>query len=405
MTPLSVVYVVNEYPTVSETFVYREIDALRATGATVHVFPLRVRSAATGAAPAHLLRPLDLRGRLAIALPVLAAGLPAVVRELLRSVLRLNPREWSREVYAAVWAAALLGSLRRAGVEPDFLHAHFLARCTDVARYVELLTGGSLRFSATAHAGEVYGRQQPWLLRHRVESARGVVGVSHHILERVRAIRPAVPATIVRCGVVPEEAPVAEPPPVFTVVSVGRLVPQKGLGTCVDAAALLRDRGLGFDWVIVGEGPLRGDLEDAIRRHGLTGQVRLLGARTSDQTLEQIAHAHCFVLPCQAGPNGETDGIPVALMEAMASGVPVVSSPVAGVPELVEDGVTGLMVPSRDPFALADAVERLAADAALRERLGQAGRRQVAENFNLHVEVHRLVEAFGQFHGGRVTAG
>jgi colanic acid/amylovoran biosynthesis glycosyltransferase len=368
--PLRVVYVVNEYPTVSETFVYREIEALRATGAQVHVFPLRVRSAKD--APDYLLRPLDLTGRLSIALPVLLSGGPAVARALLRSMLRLNPREWSREVYAAVWAAALVGSLRRAGAVPDFLHAHFLARCTDVARYVQLLTGGELRFSATAHAGEVYGRQEPWLLRHRVAAAQGVVGVSHHILERVRALRPGVPATVVRCGVVPEEIPPARPPQVFSVVSVGRLVPQKGLVTCVDAAALLRDRGIEFEWAVVGEGPLRTELERAIARHRLSGCVRLLGARTSDETLRQIARAHCFVLPCQEGPNGETDGIPVALMEAMASGLPVVSSPVAGVPELVEDEVSGLLVRSRDPFALAGAVARLAGDPALRERLSSA---------------------------------
>lgn len=394
---MSVVYVVNEYPTVSETFVYREIEALRATGASVWVFALRVRS--TKGAPDYLLHPAGARGRLAVALPVLLTAGTALARPLLRSMIRLNPKSWSREVYAAVWAAALVGTLRREGISPDFLHAHFLARCTDVARYVQVLTRGEWAFSATAHAGEVYGRQQPWLLRHRVESTRGVVGVSHHIVERVRAIQPSVPATVVRCGVALNAIPLAEPPEKFTLVSVGRLVPQKGIVTCVDAAALLHERGVRFEWHIVGDGPLRHDIEESIRRHGLRDLVLLLGAKTSADTLAQIARAHCFVLPCQAGPHGETDGIPVALMEAMASGVPVVSSPVAGVPELVDDGVTGLLVPSRDPFALARAVERLARDSVLRERLSAAGRAQVEQNFNLDLEVHRLIAAFTSFHG------
>ncbi len=158
----------------------------------------------------------------------------------------------------------------------------------------------------------------------------------------------------------------------------------------------MRDRGAGFDCVIVGDGPDRGDLERLVEGLGLSGTVSMEGERTPQEVVGMMARARIFALPSRpAGRrSGVMDGIPVSLMEAMAIGVPVVSCPVSGIPELVEDGRTGLLVPPADPVRLADALERLLGDAGLCARLAEAARKKVEREFDIARVADRLVEAF-----------
>jgi glycosyltransferase involved in cell wall biosynthesis len=157
--------------------------------------------------------------------------------------------------------------------------------------------------------------------------------------------------------------------------------------------------------VLAGEGELRRHLERRIARERLAGVVELLGSVAHEKVPELLAGATAMVLPSVRARDGQMEGIPVALMEAMAAGVPVVSTRLSGVPELVEDGVSGLLVPERDPEALASAMERVAADPALADRLAEAGRRAVRERFDRARNVAILERLLAGVSGDAAAAG
>jgi glycosyltransferase involved in cell wall biosynthesis len=177
------------------------------------------------------------------------------------------------------------------------------------------------------------------------------------------------------------------------VVAVGQLKEKKGLRFLVDAMAELRARGLRASCRIIGEGPLRDELEAQVSRLGLDRSVALLGALPHDAVMQAYAEATVFTLPCVVAIDGDRDGIPNAILEAMASGIAVVSTATSGIPEVVRDGETGLLVPGADAASLADALERLLLDNDLRTRLGEAGRGFVVDAFDLHRNARRFLEA------------
>jgi glycosyltransferase involved in cell wall biosynthesis len=163
---------------------------------------------------------------------------------------------------------------------------------------------------------------------------------------------------------------------------VGRLVPKKGYPTLIEAAALLRDRGVDVTFRIAGDGPEWPSLQRLVNERALNETVRFLGPLTDTEVEQAYASAAVFALPCVEMPDGNRDGIPNTVLEAMARALPVVSTTLASVEEAVDDGVQGLLVAQRDPKALADVLERLLGDAALRRRLGEAGRVRVEEKFD-----------------------
>jgi glycosyltransferase involved in cell wall biosynthesis len=183
---------------------------------------------------------------------------------------------------------------------------------------------------------------------------------------------------VVHCGIDPDEYR-PDPAPAGTprVLCVGRLVPEKGQAVLVDAIARLRERGVPVECTLVGEGPSRPALETAIRARGLDGAVELAGAVSQDEIRAHYAAADVFCLPSFA------EGVPVVLMEAMAMEIPVVTTRIAGIPELVADGVDGVLVAPGRPDELADALARLAGAPDERRRLGAAGRRAVLERYDI----------------------
>jgi glycosyltransferase involved in cell wall biosynthesis len=168
----------------------------------------------------------------------------------------------------------------------------------------------------------------------------------------------------------------------------------KGHRHLVDACALLRQRGIDFVCDLVGEGPLRREMEARIARLQLGDRVHVLGGRARPEIIRRFRAADVAVLASQPTRQGKREGIPVVLMEAMASGLPAVSTRLSGIPELVDDGQTGLLVPPADAAALADALERLARDPELRRRMGAAGRAKVVREFDLRVNTAALLELF-----------
>jgi glycosyltransferase involved in cell wall biosynthesis len=271
------------------------------------------------------------------------------------------------------------------------LHAHFAHVPASVAHVVHLLTG--LPYSVTAHAKDIY-TSPPDRLAIRLRAARFVVTCTGYNAQYLAGLMGTAAAQrlhriyhgvdLHRFGPNSCTAPDPRTPgDTPTILAVGRLVEKKGYPYLIDACRLLIDRGYDVRLRIVGAG----EMKDALRRHiaevGLDERVELLGARSQDEVIELYRTATVFTLPCVVLDNGDRDGIPNVLVEAMRVGLPVISTAVSGIPELVVDEETGLLVPPRDAQALASALGRLLDDAELRARLAAGAAHRVAHEFDL----------------------
>jgi glycosyltransferase involved in cell wall biosynthesis len=282
----------------------------------------------------------------------------------------------------------LRDELARAGI--DHVHAHFASTAARLANLAWRMGGPS--YSVTAHAKDIYDQKvRVDRLREKMGCATFVATVSaanRDYLEsmlgggdRVHVVPNAV--DLRRLGEPRKGRPEAGP-----ILAVCRLVEKKGLPDLIRACGLLGERGLHPELHVVGGGPLRDVLEELADRVGAT--VAFHGPQRHEQVLERYRRAALFCLPCVVSSTGDRDGLPTSVLEAMALGVAVVTTAVGGLREVVVDGKTGLVVPERDPVALADALARLLLDRRLAERLAAGGRRHVERGFALDGSVSIL---------------
>ena len=377
-------YVVDAFPTVSETFVIAEVRELLARGDEVTVYARRhggapATHAGADRVAAHVRYRPCLRRRLAAAALAALAAPRGTARALCWALLQ---RRHDRGMAEAFLDACVI---RRRARDADRVHGHFAQWPAAVAILAERLTGTPCSF--TAHAHDIYLEPAGGLAR-KVAAARRVLTVSEYtraeLCARVRAVDGAR-VVVVRNGVDGVAARPADDPAGTLVLSVGRLVVTKGMRTVVEACA---HSTADADWLVLGDGPLRAELEtQAQERCG--GRLRFGGAVEHDAVRAALAAATVFVLPCETTSAGDRDGLPVAIVEALAAGVAVVSTPVAGIPEVVREGESGLLVAPRDPRALARAVDRLLADPGLRRRVADGGLR-VAEDYDLQACITAL---------------
>ncbi|PZR52686.1 colanic acid biosynthesis glycosyltransferase WcaL [Xylanimonas oleitrophica] len=382
------------YPRFSETFVVTELLSMQRLGVDLEVFSLRYPvdgrfhpSLAEMRAPVTYLKHGGLRAAdVWAALGAARAAVPEVdahLDELLAA-----------EVGDAVQALELAVAVRERGI--THLHAHFASVATTVARLAALLTG--ITYSVTAHAKDIFHEEvDPADLRRKVADARAVVTVSDYNLAHLRAELGPDAGRVRRVynGLDLRGFPYADPgdrPPV--VAAVGRLVEKKGFADLLEAVAVLVGSGRKVEVELVGAGPLADDLRARRDRLGLADVVHLRGPLPQDEVSRVVAGAACFAAPCVVGADGNRDGLPTVLLEAMALGTPVVSTPVTGIPEVVHDDATGLLVPERDPQALAVALGRLLDDALLRRRLAAAARELVETEFDTTRQAARVAETF-----------
>jgi glycosyltransferase involved in cell wall biosynthesis len=398
---LHLAYIIGTYPSLTTTFIDREIRVLRSEGVQLQVVAVRRPRSDISAEQRELQR--GVRYLLPASPPEVAiAHLRFVLLQplaytatLLYLLTRRHPsaRAWLMTLIhfaMGVYAADLLRHER-----PDQIHAHFVDRSATVALVAGRLLG--VPYSVTAHANDIY--VAPVLLPEKLAGARFVAtctGYNRAHLARIggRALEPRL-RRIYHGLELGRYRPNGGPPPGTPVVlAVGQLKEKKGFGHLVAAMALLRGRGLDVTCRIVGEGPLRPQLEAQILRLGLEGVVTLSGALPHEDVIAAYHGATIFVLPCVTGGDGDRDGIPNVILEAMAVGLPVVSTDHSGIPEAVRDGVTGLLVPSAETAALADAIGRLLIDPDLRRRIGAQAREAVAEQFDAERNVRLLLDEF-----------
>ena len=281
--------------------------------------------------------------------------------------------------------------LKKEGV--DHIHAHFALNSCKLAMLISMLTG--IPYSFTIHAHDIFLPELSDLMVEKFNNAKFVASISRYnkdfVLNKYPAINPDK-IHIIHCGVNPSlYARHRGVNRRLTIVSVGRLEEIKGFIYLIQACKILKQQaGIDFICRIVGSGSQRQEMEELIRKSDLTDQVQLLGAMVQDDVTNVLNDADLFVLPCTIEKSGLRDGIPVALMEAMAMEIPVISTNVSGIPELVVDG-SGLLVEPEDADQLALAIERVSfLDEEQRIEMGRMGRVVVEREFNLKKEVQKL---------------
>ena len=396
---MRVAYLVSRFPKLSETFIVDEILALERCGVEIDLYAF-VRERRSPARDARALADRCWITPVWSPWPWLAqlswlVRAPKTLLSVWARVVyahRRSARLLARSVAAVVLAAHHALRMQRCGVE--HVHAHWATHPALGAWVIHQLTG--LPYSFTAHADDLFVNQI--LLAEKAKRAAFVVTISEYnrryLAEQLGAAAPRI--EVVHCGVATsalDPAPETAGAP-FRIACVARLEEKKGHVLLVDACAQLVHRGVDVRCDLVGDGRKRSALAERIDGHGLADRVALHGAQSHAYALECIAHATAIALPSLVTATGRRDGIPVALMEAMALGRPVVASAVSGIPELVEHERSGLLVPPGDAVALADALARLAADPSLRRRLGAAARRRVAEAFDVDRSAERLCALF-----------
>lgn len=392
-------YILKMYPRFSETFILSELLELERQGVALRIFSLKQpddgiahADAALLGAPVTYVPALEWRNfpRYAAAhLRALAAN-PRGYAGALRRLLRRRRRTSLKHFLQSGFIAPLV---RRERIR--HVHSHFASGATSVALHVQQLTGSS--YSFTAHAKDIYLETVTEVdLARKLRRARFAVTVSE--FNRRHLSRLASEARLLRIynGVdlarfSPNGTPLVRPP---LVLAVGRLIEKKGFDDLIRACALLRNEGVSFRCRIVGKGALERDLHLLIGRLGLAALVELAGPMPRERLLDLYPQASVLAAPCVVGADGNRDGLPTVLVEAMALGVPVVATGVTGIPELVDAGRTGTIVPQRDPAALAHAIRALLEHPSEAQQLARAARRRVEKQFDLRRNVAELRSLF-----------
>ncbi|MDR0959209.1 MAG: glycosyltransferase family 4 protein [Propionibacteriaceae bacterium] len=388
-------YVLKMYPRFSETFILTELLSHQAAGLDIEVFSLRypidgrfhAELAEMGYPVTYLIDHHRLARERWEALQEYARHLPTLKDHLDDFLQTLGFGD-------AVQAAELAVMAKKRGI--THLHAHFASISTSVARVAAQLAG--ITYSFTAHAKDIFHEEvDNDDLRRKLEGANAVVAISQFNDDYLRDTfgESAANVHMIHNGLDLRKFPYQAPEkrqPVFA--TVGRLVEKKGFDDLIDAVKILVDEGRTFTVEIVGTGPLTKQLKEHRDRLGLTDIIRMPGALPQHEVASIVSQAACFPCPCVLGSDGNRDGLPTVVLEAMALGTPVIGTPVTGLPEVVRDDDTGLMVPEHDPAALARAMARLLDEPDLRVRLAGNARKLIEAEFDTVTQAAEVALCF-----------
>jgi colanic acid/amylovoran biosynthesis glycosyltransferase len=412
---MRIAYLTGEYPRVTDTFIQREVAALRqhgaADGTTVHTFSVRSPQSTATLSEAQKAE----RDRTSYLLP----ANPWELLSAHAGLVIAQPKQYFQALLLA-WQTRQLGVrgtlyqmiyFLEAGILAQRLHqqdiAHLHNHFGDSSCTVAMLASalGRFSYSFTLHGPGIFFEPHRWRLDEKISRAKFVSCISYFCRSQTMIFAPLAAwpnLHIIHCGVDPQQF---TPAPADSSVSaesanesanksmadqrllfVGRLAAAKGLPILLQSLAALKLSCPNIQLTVVGDGPDRAELTSQVQSLGLAAQVEFVGYQSPAAVRGYLQAADVFVMSSFA------EGVPVVLMEAMMSGVPVVATQIAGVSELVEDGINGFLVPPSDPQALSDHIQKLLADAELRQRLGAQGQLKVAQEFNIYHETKKLYQ-------------
>lgn len=423
-------YILKGFPRTSETFITNEIRLLEKMGVGMSIFSVKklageqnhamvkdIQSPVTYLPQADPLSEASLSRWLLDNVPKFSSSHqrlfkkhPFAYLKVLGQCLGMSIQyrngffELPRSVFIKEFLQA--GFIANAALEAgdiQHLHAHFCHGSTTIALFASQMTG--IPFSFTAHAKDIYLKElnPGQLLQKKMRKAEFLVTCTGANEEHLQRLAPAGTKIYkiyhgldTQLFADPNRQPLqVADNSVPMLLSVGRLVEKKGFDYLIKACAILKQRGHRFHCQIVGGGDGYADtLKNLIKQFQLDDTIRLTGAVTQEALREIYQQASLFALPCLVVDNGDRDGIPNVLVEAMSMRVPVVSTAISGIPELIDHNVNGLLVPEKNELAMANALERLLLDPDLRQQLGDAGRARVCKDFDSEVTTLALKDLF-----------
>ncbi|HET9164559.1 MAG TPA: glycosyltransferase [Candidatus Angelobacter sp.] len=425
----TIAYVLKGYPRLTDTFITSEVYRMEQQGLRLRVFVIKP---CTEPVPSDLLdkiaaKPVYMPETTSMSKSSLFKWLSKNLKHFLPSlwrVIRKHPFgvlraagaafaqavrarkqfwSWPRKVYVKEFlqGVMLADMLEQAG-DVTHIHGHYCHGATTVTWFASMMT--KLPFSFTAHAKDIYlpSLNPAGLLRRKMDAARFIITCTDANRDYLENLGSKTPVHCIYHGLNAEFCNIMKEQPAaratnghFRVLGVGRLIPKKGFDVLVQACAILNQMGVPFEASIVAEG---GEHEEEIRRliatNGLENSVLLPGPMSQSQLFSEYQRASAFCLPCRVLENGDRDGIPNVLMEAMAVGLPVVTTPISGIPELIHDGVNGLLVPSEDSRALAQAFLRLIREDRLAADLSRNAQETIESRFNGDKFAARMANLF-----------
>jgi len=409
-------YIMSRFPKITETFILREMLELEKSGQPLLILPLiRLKEPVFHAEVKQLMSRVIFTPFISV--KIISANLHFMTRsprkylKILWTVLREN--FGSANLFKGALgifpkSVFFARSIEEKGIR--HVHAHYSTHPALSALIISELTG--ISFSFTAHAHDIFVHKK--MLGYKINRAKFVVTISEFNKQYILKFFPETPMEkikVIHCGVNLEKYKSLNLSKVqrisfplqnkrgsifknqFSILCVASLQPYKGLDYLIKACALLKKL-IQFRCQIVGEGKERKKIEKLIKKLNLNEEVKLLGSQTEEMVADLLRETDLFVCPSIVARDGQMEGIPVAVMEAMASGLPVVATNISGIPELVEDGVTGLLVPPGDEHTLADAIIRLYNDETLRGKMGTRGKEKVASEFEIKANVEKLKNLF-----------
>lgn len=387
-----IAYILKRYPRFSETFIVNEILSHELAGTEIYIF--------------SLLPPIDthfqdLIGRVKAPVTYLSSSSNVKGSEFWQTIKDLEnivPDIWTKldqvksENYFVVYQSMLLTTLLKSK-NIDHIHAHFATSATSVARLTSLFSG--IPYSFTAHAKDIYHNNVDYDdLRKKINDATAVITINEYNLKYLHDLFPEQSSNIVK---IYNGLDLSNFVPNYNfkktnneIVSVGRLVEKKGFEILIEACYHLVRSGKKFHCSIIGTGILENNLRKKIKQLGLQNFVNILGATPREEMLQRIQDASIFVVPSIISNDGDRDGLPTTLLEAMAIGTPCISTDVTGIPEVIHDGVTGVIVPSKNPLKLAEAIDNLLSDYNSVKSLVKNANRLVHSKFNIHENSEQL---------------
>jgi len=405
-TPAGVLgMVLKGYPRISETFISNEIRLLERLGFSIRIISMRApREKFRHASVDEITAPVDY-------LPSEISGNWGRILRANWRALRLHSRRYRSALaktlarFARTRRLATIRHFLQAGVVAGemlpgsgvtHLHAHFAHSPASVASLAARIA--NIGFSFTGHAKDIW-TQRPESLQEKIDQAAFVVTCTGHNRDYLASLNnTGRPLHTVYHGIdldlFSPRPKQRDPGAPHRILTIARFAPKKGLPTVFRALKRLADDGVSFDYCLIGDGEERERILSELQTLGLAERTQWLGTQAHDEVLRQFERADVFALGCEIARNGDRDGIPNVLAESMAMGVPVVATRVSGIPELVVDGETGLLVEPGDVKAMAEAIRTILEDRSLAERFSQAGRARVTEIFDASRCILDLVEVY-----------
>lgn len=397
-----IAYLTSKFPSVSETFVLYEVLELIRLGARIDIFPLLKQELSVEHSEviqlhnnvhyAKLLTPGMFRDHLYWLFRKPLLYFLAIFSSIWGNIRNL--KFLKRALYICLIAPSFSRDIEK--LEIDHIHAHWATHPALTAYFIHILT--EIPFSFTAHANDIYASQT--MLEEKIEKSSFLVTISDFNRRFLKNIYPDIldeKIKIIHCGIDPDifqPARRIKKNPRFTISCVARLDEKKGHAYLIEACKILKEQGVEFDTYLIGDGDQRDTITEQVENLGLNENVHLLGFQAREQVVEYLNKSDVLVLPSVITADKKMEGIPVALMEALAMELPIIATDISGVPELVINGETGVLVPERDAEALSEALFRLFNDEALRAKLAQAGRQKVLAEFNLKTSTAELFALF-----------